>query len=306
MDWEQTLSDYATHQRAQRLSEKTIKNRAELFATVARVTRRGPNDVTYEDLLRVLGRPHPRTGERLAPGTMQSERSYMQAFFKWMKKTGRRKDNPAKNLPKIKMARRRPRPLRLDQIEAVLDCGIYTRTRDIITIGALSGLRIGEIVKIRGEDVDLIGMTIRSTRKGNLDHRVPLHPALVPIFERLPRDGWVFPSPYPNKQFPHGGGHILMGSASDRVSKALRAAGIVDRRITAHSLRHFLATTLLRDGVPIRVVQEILGHASLATTQLYAEVLDDDMQRGILVAPSIELRSRSGRGQRAKSETLAA
>ncbi len=307
MDWELTLSDYAAHQRGANLSEKTIRNRRELLTTVARVTRRGPEVVTHEELLGVLGRPHPRTGLRLAAGTMQSERSYMQAFFRWLKKTKRRPDNPAKELPKIKVPRRRPRPLRVDQIEAMLDSGIYSRTRDIITIGALSGLRLGEIVKIRGEDVDIIGMTIRSTRKGALDHLLPLHPELLEMCSRYPLRGWWFPSPYPNRQFPGGGGHILMASASDRVSKAIRAAGVTDRRITGHSLRHFLATTLLRDGVSIRVVQEILGHASLATTQLYADVSSEDMQDGIVHAPPLPHRKKSGRQSRVvKSETLAA
>lgn len=307
MDWELTLSDYATHQRAANLSEKTIRNRAELLATVARVTHLGPDAVTHEDLLRVVGRPHPRTGLRLAPGTMQSERSYMQAFFRWMKKTKRRKDNPAKELPKVKVPRRRARPLRIDQIEAMLGSGIYSRTRDIITIGALSGLRLGEIVKIRGEDIDLTGMTIRSTRKGNLDHLLPLHPELARMADRYPDAGWWFPSPHRNREFPDGGGHILMKSASDRVGKAIRAAGVTDRRITGHSLRHYLATTLLRDGVQIRVVQEILGHASLATTQLYADVTDADMAAGIVHAPEIMLPLKSGRKVRVlKSATIAA
>lgn len=307
MDWELTLSDYAAHQRGGNLSEKTIRNRSELLTTVARVTRRGPDAVTHEDLLRVLGRLHPRTGQRLAAGTMQSERSYLQSFFTWMKRTKRRRDNPAKDLPKVKLPRRKARPLRLDQIEAMMECGIYSRTRDIILIGALSGLRMGEIVKIRGEDVDLRGLTIRSTRKGNLDHRLPLHPELALLAEKYPRRGWWFPSAQTNSQFPNGGGHILMKSASDRVSKAIRAAGVTDMRITGHSLRHYLATTLLRDGVQIRVVQEILGHASLATTQLYADVTEEDMLEGIVHAPTIHVPARSGRKPRAlKSETIAA
>jgi integrase/recombinase XerD len=307
MDWEQTLSDYTTHQRAQRLSEKTIRNRAELLNTVARITHRGPDDVTHEDLLRVLGRPHPRTGERLAPGTMQSERSYMRAFFTWMKQTKRRRDNPAKDLPKIKIPRRRPRPLRLDQIEDVLDSGIYTRTRDIILIAAFTGLRLGEVVRIRGEDVDLRGMTIRAHRKGDLDWQGTLNTELLEIAHRYPRTGWWFPSPYPNELFPDGGGHILMASASDRVSKAIRAAGITDPRITGHSLRHYAATEMIRRGASLRAVQEFLGHASLATTQLYAEVTLDDMREANSVLPSIHAPAKSGRKTRPrKSETLAA
>lgn len=306
MDWEQTLSDFATHQRAQRLSSKTIQNREETLRTVARVTRRGPDAVSTEDLERVLARPHPRTGEPLAPGTMQSERSYMQTFFKWMKKSGRRPDNPAKDLPKVKVPRRKPRPLRLDQIESMLESGIYSRTRDIIMVAALTGLRLGEVVKIRGEDVDIVGRTIRSVRKGGYEHRVGLPDGLLELAQRMPRKGWWFPSPYPNKQFPNGDGHILMKSASDRVAKAIRAAGIADPRITGHSLRHFLATTLLREGVPIRVVQEMLGHASLATTQLYADVSDEEVLDGMNRAPAIRAPKRSTRRSARRSATMAA
>lgn len=307
MDWEQVLSDYAVHQRSQRLSPKTIANREEALRTVARISRRGPDAITTRDLERTLARPHPRTGKPLAAGTMQSERSYMQSFFKWMKKTNLRKDNPAKDLAKVKVPRRKPRPLRADQIEAVLESGIYGRTRDIITIAAYTGLRLGEVVKIRGEDVDLIGHTIRSIRKGNLDHQVGLPDGLLELAERYPRKGWWFPSSQPNREFPDGGGHILMKSASDRVSKAIRAAGIEDPRITGHSLRHWLATTMLREGVPIRVVQETLGHASLATTQLYAEVTDEEILDGMNRTPLFRVPSRSGRHARAtKSETIAA
>lgn len=111
----------------------------------------------------------------------------------------------------------------------------------------------------------------------------------------------------PNELFPNGGGHILMASASDRVSKAIRAAGITDPRITGHSLRHYAATEMIRRGASLRAVQEFLGHASLATTQLYAEVTLDDMREANSVLPSIHAPAKSGRRRRVrKSETLAA
>ncbi|MEO6116029.1 MAG: tyrosine-type recombinase/integrase [Pseudolysinimonas sp.] len=223
----------------------------------------------------------------------------MQSFFNWMKKRKLRRGNPAKHLPKVKVPRRKPRPLRLDQIEDVLESGIYARTRDIILIAAFTGLRVGEVVKIRGEDIDLVGMTVRSIRKGALDWQGPLHSELLEIALRYPRAGWWFPSPYPNELFPDGGGHILMASASDRISKAIRAAGITDPRITAHSFRHYAATEMIRRGASVRAVQEFLGHASLATTQLYADVNVEDMRDSNEVLPVIATPKQSGRKRRA-------
>lgn len=296
--WEEIIADFAKHQRSANLSEKTIENREVVLRMLAKRSGKQPAKITYDDLVELITRKHARTGERLAQGTMQSERSYLQTFFHWAKKKKYRKGNPAKDLPKIKMSRRAPRPFRIDQVDSMLDSGAYTRTRDIITIAALTGLRIGEIVKIRGEDVDRVGMIITTIRKGNLEHRVAITQALVEILDRYPTRGWWFPSSYKNKQFPNGGGHILMASASDAVSKAIRRAGITDRRLTGHSLRHFLATTMLRNGAPIRVVQETLGHASLATTQLYTAVSLEELHAGVNLVPPIPIRQHSGRRAR--------
>lgn len=295
MDWGTALEGFARYQRAANLSEKTIQNRAECLDLLARVTGHSPSHITEDDLLEALGRQHPRTGLPLAAGTKQTERSYYQTFFTWMQAKGHRPDNPAAGLPKVKLPRRKPRPFRIQQVDAMLDSGAYKRTRDIITICALSGLRIGEVVKIRGEDVDLDGGILRSVRKGSLEHVIALNTVLLDLARQYPREGWWFPSPHRNRQFPNGGGHILMKSASDRVSRAIRNAGISDPNLTAHSLRHFYATTLLKQGVNIRVVQELLGHASLATTQLYTEVDQDDMRAGVAMLPTIRQRRMSAR-----------
>jgi integrase/recombinase XerD len=300
MEWREALNAFARYQRAGNLSEKTITNREESLLLLARIAECGPLQVTEDHMLQALSRAHPRTGRPLAAGTKQSERSYYQTFFTWLHAKGHRPDNPAGGLPKVKQPRRKPRPLRLTQVDAMLDSGAYKRTRDIITICALSGLRIGEVVKIRGEDVDLEGGVLRSVRKGSLQHVIALNSALIHLAHEYPREGWWFPSPYKNREFPDGGGHVLMKSASDRVSRAIRNAGITDPNLTAHSLRHFYATTLLKQGVNIRVVQELLGHASLATTQLYTEVDQDDMRAGVAVLPLIAHRSQSARRRGAR------
>lgn len=295
IQWEQALEEFKSYQYAANLSEKTIRNRDECLRSLARYVQKDPTQVTKADLQAMLSRRHFRTGERLAQGTMQSERSYLQGFFGWMVDEGHNVVNPAERLPKVKMSRRKPRPFRLAQVEAAMDSGAYSRTRDIITICALTGLRIGEVVKIRGEDVDRDGMVLSSRRKGALEHRIAITDGLAQILDRYPATGWWFPSPHANREFPNGGGHILMASASDAVSKAIRRAGITDRNLTGHSLRHFYATTLLKGGVNIRVVQELLGHASLATTQLYTQVDDDDMRAGVAVLPEILIRKHSNR-----------
>ncbi|WP_213816204.1 tyrosine-type recombinase/integrase [Glaciihabitans sp. dw_435] len=295
MSWNDALRDFAAYQYAANLSEKTIKNREETLRQLERHCGVPPLEVTIAHLRQMLSRPHHRTGGRLQQGTMQAERSYYQTFFKWLVEEGYSTADPSARLMKIKVARRKARPLRVDQIDNMVDSGAYARTRDLITLLAATGLRIGEVVKIRGEDVDRVAMMLSTTRKGGLEHRIALSPALRELVDRYPMSGWWFPSPYRNKLFPDGGGHILMASASTVVAAAIKRAGITDVRLTGHSLRHYFATTLLRMGTDIRVVQELMGHASLATTQLYLEVTDEDMQDGVIVMPVQAVREHSGR-----------
>ncbi|WP_157813974.1 tyrosine-type recombinase/integrase [Microbacterium sp. BR1] len=297
MNWETVLHHFALHQRAQSLSEKTIAERDRMLRTLATMSGRSPILVDTIDMLELLSRNHHRTGQPISAGTKQSERSYLRVWGKWMVDEGYRAHDPAARLPKVKVPRRRARPLHLEHVELLLDSGAYQRTRDIITIAALTGLRIGEVVKIRGEDIDWVTGTIRSIRKGSLDHAVQMPPPVRLLARDKPRTGWWFPSLYKNADFPEGGGHVLMKSASTGISRLLRRVGIVDPKITAHSLRHFYATMLLRGGVNVRVVQEMMGHASLATTQLYMEVTQDEMAEASNVLPMIDIRSRSGRGR---------
>lgn len=294
--WDEIRGNFATHQRAAGLADRTIASRDATLRALAEHCEVDPVHVTKWDLERFLTRPNARTGAQLAPATKQVERSYLQTVFRWMMDEEIRMSDPAARLPKVKVPRRRPRPLRTEHIDAALDSGIYERTRDIITIAACTGLRLGEVVKIRGEDIDMISGTIRSIRKGGLDHIVHMPPAAIEIARRKPTSGWWFPSPYSNSLFPDGGGHVLMKSASTRVSIVLRKIGL-QAPITGHSLRHWYATTLLREGVPIRVVQEMMGHASLATTQLYAEVTDDEMSEASATITHITARRPSTRNR---------
>jgi integrase/recombinase XerD len=304
MTWHQVLFDFAIHQRAANLSSKTVQNREECLLLLARRTNLSPAEITLDHLEASLARVNARTGGDLSAGTKMSERSYLQTFFAWMRSSGRREDDPAAGLHRIKKPRRRPRPFRQSQVETILDGGSYKRTRDIIIIAALSGLRIGEIVRIRGEDVDIEVGELHTLRKGGIEHIVVMHATLIDLAAEYPRRGWWFPSPGTNRMFPNGGGHILMKSASDRVSYAIRQSGIPAGRLTGHSLRHYFATELLNRGVNIRVVQEALGHASLATTQMYTEVGFKQLHAGVAMLPAIAVRTRSNRMQLAVIDSI--
>jgi integrase/recombinase XerD len=166
-------------------------------------------------------------------------------------------------------SRRLPVFLRPHEARALTAAAGCEQHRLIIHVGLYCGLRVGEITKLRIEDVDLgQAQLFVSQGKGDKDRYVPIQSQLL---ERLrlwiggAREGWLFPSPKT--------GQRLTSRSIQRLIKRLAIkANIpaeVAARMTPHKLRHTFATRLLEGGTNIREVQELLGHSSVATTEIY-------------------------------------
>lgn len=287
MDWHGAKLRYVAHERAAARAQRTIENRLELLDVLARVTgTTGPLEVTADHLLAHVGRG-------VKASSMQREGSDLRSFFGWLHDKGHRVDNPALELPRVKVPRGKPRPFTLAQIEAMLATGSYFRTRVMILLGYLHGLRAHEIAKVHGRDVDRQRMQLYVLGKGAVERWVPIHPLLAGMLDQLPDDDWWFPSRSTRRT---ASPHIAAGSVSDLLRQAKIRAGIQERNRTAHSLRHSFATHLILNGADIRAVQELLGHASLASTQIYAGVTDEHLAREASKLPAIRMPLSSGRG----------
>ncbi|MCE5292481.1 MAG: tyrosine-type recombinase/integrase [Nocardiaceae bacterium] len=139
------------------------------------------------------------------------------------------------------------------------------KTRRMILLATLAGLRVHEIAKIRGEDVDVAGRMIRVIGKNDKIALIPMHPILVEMAEDMPRKGFWFESP------SRPGECLYSQSVSQIVGNAMRRAHIAG---TPHSLRHWFASNLLASGADLLTIRELLRHSSVATTQIYTKVPD--------------------------------
>lgn len=283
MDWEVILTSFETYQRAQRRSERTIEGRRNLLRALARQTGKAPAEITRDDLL-------ARMGRGIAASSMQRERSDLQCFFAWAKEHHYIPKNPAKKLPAVTVPRGRPRPFTMEQVQAILTSGAYTRTRHMILLGLYLGLRAFEIAKFSSDDIDHSGGFVRVVGKGGKDRQVPLHPVIAEIAADYPKSGYWFPARGTNR-----GEHIHHRSVSDLMTRAIRRAGITDPKLTGHSLRHTFATQLVANGVDIRIVQELMRHESLQSTQIYTAVTLEQMRTGAAVLPLVAVPAASGR-----------
>ncbi|WP_409428362.1 tyrosine-type recombinase/integrase [Mycobacterium sp. SMC-11] len=257
----------------------------EIWQTAQRLSR-----VTIDERLRVVRRLHAETGEQplhidaagivrwlanhddWSDGTNCTYTSYLSAWFKWLQITDRRLDNPMVKIGTPRTPDREPRPITDADVIKLLQTRMWDTTRRMILLALLAGLRVHEIAKIRSEDFDLSAGLLWVNGKGRRLKSVPLHPLLVEVASEMPSAGWWFP------MRGYEGDHILAKSVSDIIGRTMRRAGV---RGTAHCLRHWFATTLLDSGVDIRVVQELMRHKSLATTQIYTKVSTERRQEAI-------------------------
>ena len=251
------LDEWVIWQRARNVSDKTITERV-------LVVRRLNSAATISavDVDRFLSNPV------WSKATRATYHGAIRAWCLWLVRTKRREDDPTLIATPPRVPKRRPRPLADEHLAVLLSTGMHQRTRAMILLGAYAGMRVGEIAKIRGEDVDLITRSISVTGKGDKRRDVPMHPVLQTLDACMPPRSWWFPTWVGNARHA-AGGPMLGNSVSAVVSRAMDRAGIPG---TPHALRHWFGTALRAAGVDSLVIKELMGHESLATTAIYVDV----------------------------------
>lgn len=164
-------------------------------------------------------------------------------------------------------------------------CSPATSTYLAAALMVATGLRVGELVSLRVSDIDLDGGSIRVVGKGRRERVVYVPPGqlLSGLDDYLTQRSAALNDPLIANRSDRC---LTTAALRDRIGRAARQAGI-ERRITPHMLRHTCATHLLDAGVDIRIVQRLLGHASISTTEIYTHVSDISLRRAICSADVI-------------------
>jgi integrase/recombinase XerC len=208
---------------------------------------------------------------KLARATIARKAAALRCYFSWQVRQGHLDADPARSLRAPSGGGRLPRVLSSGEVTALLDVptGDAVDRRDVAVLELLyaAGLRVSELCGLDRADIDLRGRTVTVLGKGNKQRRVPMHDAAVTALRAWFEEGRDTMEGPPEAAFVNRRGARLGPRDVRR---------ILDRRSAApthpHALRHTYATHLLDGGADLRVVQELLGHASLATTQVYTHV----------------------------------
>lgn len=266
---ERGLSD--NYQLSTRRSLETFTSWAEKLHQIAT-----PEAVTLEHFQEFLGH-RKRTG--LAAASIKLEIVAIKIFFRWLASRNRISRDPADVLPLPKLERYLPETLNLPDVERLLSAvdtnvPLGLRDRAMLELLYASGLRASECVGARLENLDLDHGVIRVTGKGNKTRLVPVGgKARDAITEYLEKER-------PELVSKRTGSHVFLSHHGKslttvrlwQIVKARAAQAGLSQNVYPHLLRHSFATHLLGGGADLRIIQEMLGHADIATTEIYTHV----------------------------------
>ena len=235
---------------------------------------------THDDLRRFLAQ---QTTRGYARASIARRVGAIRTFYRWASTRGHVPTDPAELLGRPKVVSRLPSVLRPRDAAALvesptvaedaddLDRAVVLRDRAILELLYGSGLRVGEVTGLTVDRVDLDRARVLVLGKGSKEREVPLSDPAIDALDAYLTSGRGTLAP---PRDPHLFFNRRRRPATTRDVRAMiaRLAGPTGRRVTPHTFRHSFATHLLEGGADIRAVQELLGHASVATTQRYTHV----------------------------------
>lgn len=259
MNPNQALEEFEIWQYAQSMSKRTVVERTAMLRRCARDTEADPTKFTPHQLASWLA------NQSWSASTRSTYFGHLSAWHKWLQKTERRIDDPMIHLGRPRRPRRVPHPVSEEHMPILIETRMHKKTTVMVFLGSLQGLRAHEIAKVRGEEVDIVGGTLKVEGKGGVFAILPLHPEVAALAADMPRKGWWFPSRTDPKR-------SMRPKSVTNTLKALMVRADVPN--TGHSLRHWFGTMLVDSGTDLRTTQELMRHASLADTQMYVTVKD--------------------------------
>ena len=211
--------------------------------------------------------------EKLAASSVIRKIASLRGFFKWASSTGIITKNPASTLEQPKMPQRLPKVVSVKEIEEMLHNNLNPLEHVIMELLYSCGLRVSELVNLKLNDIDLNSKYVRCFGKGSKERIIPMGETAKNIIkEYLPERDLLI------KKYNLSTKNLLIMPNGRKITRQdvytfIHAQGkLIHKNISPHTLRHSFATHLLENGADLRVVQELLGHSDVSTTQLYTHI----------------------------------
>ena len=210
---------------------------------------------------------------KLAPTSVIRKVASLRGFFKWATSSGILEKNPTATLEQPKTPQRLPKVVSVKEIDEMLHNNLTPLEHVMMELLYSCGLRVSELVNLKLNDIDLSSKYVRCFGKGSKERIIPIgEQAKAMLKEYFPtRDLLIKKYNLTTKNLLiKDNGHFV---TRQDVYNFIHAQGkLIHKNISPHTLRHSFATHLLENGADLRVVQELLGHSDVSTTQLYTHI----------------------------------
>jgi integrase/recombinase XerD len=219
------------------------------------------------------------------PRSTARQLSSFRRFFRHQLREGQLKDDPTAHIAMPKIGRSLPKSLSEDEVESLLNAPLVSdplgsRDRTMLEVLYATGLRVSELVNLKYTQLNLNQGVVRIVGKGNRERLIPLGEEAVRWLKEFlggPR-GEILLDRSSEYLFPTRRGDRMTRQAFWHIIKRYARKSNIDKELSPHTLRHAFATHLLNHGADLRVVQMLLGHSDLSTTQIYTHVARERMK----------------------------
>ncbi len=257
----------------------------DLAAYIEFLEQRGVVDIRQADRDAIVGYLQELRVRGRASATVSRNVASLRAFHAFLAREGLADRDPAADLPSPRQTRRLPHVLTAEEVVRLLaqptaDAPAGVRDRAMLELLYATGLRVSELIALNVADVNLAASFVQCVGKGSKERIVPfgrLAQAAVTDYLRHARPRMVN-DPARTYLFVNHLGKRLTRQGFWKIIKKYALSAHIHADITPHTLRHSFATHLLENGADLRAVQEMLGHADIATTQIYTHVTQERLR----------------------------
>jgi integrase/recombinase XerD len=225
--------------------------------------------------------------KKYASTTLARKVAAAKSFFKFLTDEKKVAQNPTENIASLRVGRALPKPISVSQARRLLEEPAKQngpeakRDRAMLELLYASGMRVSELVSLNLADIDISGGFVRCFGKGHKERMIPIYPRATQSLDDYLKQARPRIIQNHNEEralFLNVRGERLTRQGLWQILKAYAKTANIEAAVTPHTLRHSFATHMLNGGADLRMVQELLGHANISTTQVYTHLTSEHVR----------------------------